>query len=169
MGAHNRTKVSASLRLTTYSFGASRSNNNVDAVTAATVSLEVELCNGPLSSNLISNRSASFESRAKRGAFWHNVARKAHVVLGRPSLSPTSPAGATTSHVDCAKSRHLASNGSKEDATASRTPSVALKDLRSFLPLGCTLSGRSNARAQSLSMMVFVAWCLSATNAESNP
>ena len=69
VGAHNRTKVSASLRLTTYSFGASRSNNNVDAVTAATVSLEVELCNGPLSSNLISNRSASFESRAKRGAF----------------------------------------------------------------------------------------------------
>ena len=69
VGAHNLTKVSASLRLTTYSFGASLSNNSVAALTPATVSFEVELCNGPLSINLISNRSASFESRAKRGAF----------------------------------------------------------------------------------------------------
>ena len=69
VGAHNRTKVSASLRLTTYSFGASLSNNSVAAVTAATVSLAVELCNGPLSNNRMRSRSASFESRAKRGAF----------------------------------------------------------------------------------------------------
>ena len=69
VGAHSRTKVSASLLRTTYSFGARRSSNNVAAVTAATVSLAVEVQRGPLSSSLIKRRSASFESRAKRGAF----------------------------------------------------------------------------------------------------